>query len=82
VPCRATDAPLPLVGIVVADPSPEVPALADSVNAQRRAAYVEIARKNGTQVDAVAALAGAKLVERAPPGQWVTHAQGNWRRKP
>ena len=69
------------LGIVVASPSAEVKALADSVNTQRRAKYEEIARQNGTAVDAVAALAGQKLVERAPAGQWVTDAKGNWRRK-
>ena len=69
------------LGIVAANPTAEVRALADSVNAQRRAKYEEIAHKNGTAVDAVAALAGQKLVERAPAGQWVTDAAGNWRRK-
>jgi len=69
------------LGIVAANPSAEVKALAGSVNAQRRAKYEEIARKNGTAVDAVAALAGQKLVDRAPAGQWVTDAAGNWRRK-
>jgi uncharacterized protein len=69
------------LGIVSANPSAEVKALAGSVNAQRRAKYEEIARKNGTAVDAVAALAGQKLVDRAPAGQWVTDAAGNWHRK-
>jgi uncharacterized protein len=69
------------LGIVAASPAADVRALADSVNAKRRAKYEEIARKNGTAVDAVAALAGGKLVERAPAGQWVTDAAGNWRRK-
>ena len=69
------------VGVVAAKASPEVQALAASVNAQRRATYEEIARKNGTVVDAVAARAGAKLIERAAPGEWVTDATGNWRRK-
>jgi uncharacterized protein len=69
------------LGVVAAKPSADVKALASSVNAQRRAKYEEIARKNGTAVDAVAALAGEKLVQRAPAGQWVTDAAGNWRRK-
>ena len=69
------------VGVVVGNPTPEVQALADSVNARRRATYEEIARKNGTPLDAVAALAGAKLIARTPPGQWVTDAEGNWYRK-
>jgi uncharacterized protein YdbL (DUF1318 family) len=69
------------VGIVVAKPSPEIAALVEAVNAKRRAAYQEIARRNGTALDAVASLAGAKLVARTPKGQWVTDAQGNWSRK-
>ena len=69
------------VGIVTANPTPELKALADSVNAKRRASYEEIARKNGTAFDAVAALAGAKLSQRTPPGQWITDAEGNWYQK-
>jgi uncharacterized protein YdbL (DUF1318 family) len=69
------------LGIVAPNPAPEVKALAESVNSKRRAKYEQIARKNGTAVDAVAALAGKKLVERAPAGQWVTDASGSWYRK-
>jgi uncharacterized protein YdbL (DUF1318 family) len=69
------------VGIVVAKPSAEVRALVDSVNAKRRARYEEIAKKNGTLLDAVAAVAGEKLIQRASPGEWVTDAQGNWYQK-
>jgi hypothetical protein len=69
------------LGIVVAQPSAAVAALAKEVNTKRRDAYEAIARKNGTAVDAVAALAGAKLIERASPGEWVTDAGGNWRKK-
>jgi hypothetical protein len=70
------------VGVVLAEPAAELQALADDVNARRRAAYQEIARQNGTSIDAVAALAGRKLVERAPSGQWVTDASGRWYQKP
>lgn len=69
------------VGVVLAKPTPEVQKLADSVNAKRRAHYQEIAKQNGTSFDAVAALAGAKLIQRAAPGEWVTDAEGNWYRK-
>ena len=69
------------VGIVVAQTNSLVQALVNSVNAKRRAAYEEIAKKNGTSVDAVALLAGAKLVERAAKGEWVTDADGVWRKK-
>jgi hypothetical protein len=69
------------VGIVVADPTAPVAALVKQINTKRAAAYAAIAKENGTSVDAVAALAGAKLIERAGKGDWVTDAQGNWRQK-
>lgn len=56
-------------------------ALVDSINAKRRAKYAEIATKNGTSPEAVAVLAGKKLTGRAPAGQWVRDASGNWTRK-
>jgi len=69
------------VGIVVANPTAPVIALVKNINAKRAAAYLEIAKKNGTAVDAVAALAGAKLIERAAKGEWVTDDAGTWRKK-
>ena len=69
------------VGIVVPQTNSLIQALVTSVNAKRRAAYEEIAKKNGTSVDAVALLAGEKLIARAPAGEWVTDADGNWRKK-
>lgn len=69
------------VGIVGADSTAPVAALVKNVNAKRAAAYAEIAKQNGTTLDAVAALAGAKLIERAAKGEWVTDASGNWRQK-
>ena len=69
------------VGVVVAKPTPDVQKLVDSVNAKRRAKYQEIAKQNGTSFDAVAALAGEKLIERASKGEYVTDAQGNWYQK-
>jgi uncharacterized protein YdbL (DUF1318 family) len=66
---------------IVASPTPEVEKLAAEVNAKRRAHYAEIAERNGTAVDAVAALAGKKLVEGAPSGQFVK-TDGGWVKKP
>jgi uncharacterized protein YdbL (DUF1318 family) len=54
--------------------------LADDINGKRARRYAEIAARNDTDPAAVAALAGKKLVERAPAGQWVRGAQGNWRK--
>lgn len=68
------------VAAVKADPPAEVKALAAQVNAARRAHYEEIAKRNGAPVEAVAALAGQKLIAGAPAGQWVDDGSG-WRRK-
>ncbi len=69
------------VGTVSEPASGPVQAVVDAVNAKRRAVYEEIARKNGTTAEAVAMLAGVKLIERAAVGEWVTNADGTWRRK-
>jgi uncharacterized protein YdbL (DUF1318 family) len=69
------------VGVVVAKPTQELQQLVDSVNAKRRAKYQQIAKQNGTSLDAVAGLAGEKLVQRAAKGEYVTDAQGNWYQK-
>lgn len=56
-------------------------ALADEINAQRAKHYGEIASRNGTDPAAVAALAGQKLIQRAPSGQWVRGSDGTWKKK-
>ncbi len=58
----------------------EVKKLAESVNAQRRAYYAEIAQRNGAPVEAVAALAGQKLIANLPAGQWA-HDGSGWKKK-
>ena len=55
--------------------------LAGRVNAGRSERYAEIAAKNATDPAAVAALAGKKLIDRAPAGQWVRDSSGKWRRR-
>jgi uncharacterized protein YdbL (DUF1318 family) len=66
---------------IVASPTPELERLAADVNAKRKAHYQEIAQRNGTQLEAVAALAGKKLVEGAPSGQFVK-TNGGWTQVP
>lgn len=58
-----------------------VQALIDEVNAGRRAKYAEIAGKRGAPVDAVAAIAGKKLIERTASGQYVMGSDGRWTQK-
>ena len=69
------------VGIVVDDPPAELRELVAQVNAGRRSAYQELARRNGTALEAVAALAGQKLLDRAPAGEWIGDGSGRWYRK-
>jgi uncharacterized protein YdbL (DUF1318 family) len=59
----------------------DVKALVKDVNDKRRAKYVSIAKERGVPVEDVAALAGAKLVKRAPAGEYVMGSSGKWRKK-
>jgi uncharacterized protein YdbL (DUF1318 family) len=69
------------VAAVKDDPSDEVKALVADINAKRRAAYEEIAKRNGAPAEAVAALAGQKmLAEKAQPGWYVNDGSG-WKQK-
>ena len=69
------------VGVVDANAPGDIRALVDEVNAEREAKYAEIAAERGTSVQAVAQIAGQKLIERAPGGQYVLGADGQWRQK-
>jgi uncharacterized protein len=55
-------------------------ALSNEVNDKRRQAYEDIARKNGTQLQAVEALAGEKAIKNTRPGHFVEGPAG-WIRK-
>jgi uncharacterized protein YdbL (DUF1318 family) len=59
----------------------ESQALVEEVNAARRARYGDIAAKRGALIEAVAQIAGKKLIERAGPGHYVMGADGEWTRK-
>lgn len=69
---------------VVSDGAPaSAKALAADINTKRKAHYAQIAAKEGTQVDAVAAIAGSKLVKSALSGQYIMPAAGAaWKRVP
>jgi len=69
------------LGVVSPSAQPAAKQLVEDVNAKRKAKYAEIAKQNGTAVDAVAALMGAKLIERTPAGQYVMGADGRWLKK-
>ena len=67
--------------IAVVGGGPGVQDLVDSVNARRRIRYQEIANSEGAPLAAVEQLAGARLIDRASPGQIVMNASGAWVRK-
>jgi uncharacterized protein len=69
------------VGVVDANAPGAVRTLVDKVNAERKAKYAEVAAERGIPVQAVAQIAGEKLIERAPRGQYVLGANGKWRQK-
>ena len=69
------------VGVVDANAPADIKKLVDQVNAGRKAKYTEIAAERGTPVQAVAQIAGQKLIERAPRGEYVMGADGRWRQK-
>ena len=70
-----------MIGSVAATPSADVQALVDATNAERLKKYQDIAAKNGTQVDQVEAVAGQKLVNVTPAGQYIMNAAGGWQKK-
>ncbi len=62
----------------VGSATPAVTALVNDINAKRKAAYTDIAQRNGTALDAVEQLAGKKAIEKTPTGQYVKLPSGEW----
>lgn len=69
------------VGFVADNVPPDVRALVQSVNNQRRDRYQEIAQENGITVEQVAAVAFERAVEATQSGHYLQDASGNWVRK-
>lgn len=69
------------LGVVDANAPADVKALVERVNSKRRTEYGEIAARTGASGAAVAARAGALLIERTPPGQYVMGTDGRWRKR-
>lgn len=53
-----------------------------SINQQRKAAFADLAARNGVTIEDAAALTGKRLVEGAPSGQCVQLPDGTWARQP
>ena len=70
------------IGFVQDNASPELVALVNDVNRQRRARYAEIAQQNNISINEVAQLAYLRAVEATRPGHYIEDAEGRWVRKP
>lgn len=70
-----------LVGIVVADPSPELKQMVETVNDRRLKEYRQIAEETDAPLEAVQQRAGRQLIQRLNAGEYFTDASGRWRQK-
>jgi uncharacterized protein YdbL (DUF1318 family) len=64
----------------VKSPSPEVSALIESINSQRKQKFKEIAARNNTSLEAVEQLAGKKAIEKSAHGDFIKIG-GSWQQK-
>ena len=69
------------IAAVSANPSRDVKALVDDINARRRTEYEKIAAANGITVADVEKLAGKKAIEKSPAGDYVRLPGEPWRKK-
>jgi uncharacterized protein YdbL (DUF1318 family) len=64
----------------VNQPTAEVKALINDINAQRKQKFKDIATRNNTSLEAVEQLAGKKAIEKSGPGSYVK-VGGSWQQK-
>jgi len=62
-------------------PSPGITQLVNSINARRRAEYQSIAQRNNLSLQQVEAVAGQRIIQRAPGGTYYQDGGGAWKRK-
>ena len=68
------------VGIVAADIPAPVQKMVSDTNERRKAKYEKVAETRGIPIVAVEKLAGAKLIDRALPGEYVKQDGGEWQK--
>lgn len=59
-------------------PSADVNSLVSKVNAERRAEYSKISKKNGQPIDVVGKLAAPQILQHIESGAQYQDASGNW----
>ena len=65
-----------LLGVI--ETSQEVKELVNDINAQRLAAYKQIAEKNAMTIEQVSVLAGQKAIKKTPKGEYIQNTAGQW----
>ena len=60
--------------------TPEVQKLVKTINNKRKQHYLQIAKRNKTQLKAVEQLAGKKAIAKTPAGQFIL-VNGKWKKK-
>lgn len=61
--------------------SPDVAALVDGVNAERRAVYALRARSDNVSIDAVGRIYALEIMRSAPSKTWLLSESGQWTQK-
>ena len=69
------------LGVVKADAPADVKALVANVNAQRKAEFTQIARKNGIAEAEAARVFASEAAQRTLPGNYIQRASGGWVKK-
>lgn len=69
------------LGLVSPGASAEAPALVNDINQKRRQTYEDIARRNGTNLQAVEMLAGQTAIDKTRPGHFIQLQSGQWVKK-
>jgi uncharacterized protein len=60
---------------------PNVAALIEQVNAERRAVYAERSKTEGAPVEAIGKIYAGEIIKSAPAGTWFLAESGQWTRK-
>lgn len=69
------------LGLVDENAPDQIKKMVEDTNERRKARYTDIAKKRGSSVESVAALAGERLAKRAKTGEMLRNAEGEWVKK-
>jgi uncharacterized protein YdbL (DUF1318 family) len=60
---------------------PDIVALVNQVNAERRALYAERAKSENTSIEAIGKIYAVEIMKSAPPNTWFLSESGQWTQK-